>query len=719
MLGGGAEFYPYPIKQSCRFNDDDTAYLEWLNVNTADTSYKKKTFNTWVKRCNLGTIQTLFSSYYSSALGLYIAFNAANHLNIWGETAGIARVNKESYAVYRDTTAWLNIHIEVDTTLATAEDRVKIFVNNERMTVFSVNVNPTQDIDLWFSGFTTYSIYNLIGCWSGYTSLADHYKAATFFIDGQALPPSSFGVTKYGIWIPRKYTGTYGINGFHLDYANSADLGTDASGNSNDFTSNGLASDDQVLDSPTNNHPTLNGLHHLSTATIANGGLDCSGVENEYATIIIPATGKWGWEITVSENGSFGLEDIDLNEKVAADVSGEVVEMLVDMDAGTLKKKVDGGSLEVIEATLNTDSEWYPYFKAACSVDFGQLGYSPSESGYKTLCSKNLSNPIIKDSSKGFEALPYEGTGAAQDIEDLIFDISAGGLVAIKNRDQADNHRWVDTVRGSTKEIYCDLPNVEGINANGFTGFLSNGFSLGTGAGGYNDFSENFIAWCFRMGSRYGFDIQAYVGTGVAHAESHDLVGIPELIHVKNLTVEQPWVTYHHHAANKTDPETDYGVLSSDGPWYDDVIAWNDTAPTSTQFSLGTGIAVNQNGSNFIAYLWRSIEGFSKVFSYTGNANVDGPFVWCDFKPAFILYKNINTTQSWIIFDVKRSTYNVVNDWLATDLNSAEGSTAGIDMDILSNGFKIRGTHANINGSGNTIVGIAYAEQPGKYSNAR
>ena len=212
----------------------------------------------------------------------------------------------------------------------------------------------------------------------------DGNLAQTIYSDGTQEAVTVYGEFKNGIWIPKNFTGTYGTYGWHLDYAvapgTGNGAGTDISGNGEHWTEAGLAANDQIIDTPTNNYCTLNLLHHLSTATIANGSLDCSGSENEYGTFIIPSTGKWGWEITVSENGSFGIEDIDGNEEVAANISGEVVEMLVDMDGGTVKKKVDGGSLENIELSLDTTKEWYPYFKAACSVDFGQMGYSPSES---------------------------------------------------------------------------------------------------------------------------------------------------------------------------------------------------------------------------------------------------------------------------------------------------------------------------------------------------
>lgn len=696
-------FYTKTINQSCRFNDDDSAQMTRTPAGAGTEEIF--TFSTWLKRGNLGSIMQLLNA----AAGNEIQLTAADKLLFTTATATLLTT-----ALFRDATNWYHVVLGVDTTQATAANRVKIEVNGVQITAFDTETYPSLNEVTEFNKAAAHTL-----CANeGDTEEFDGYLAETIFIDGLKLAATSFGEFKTGVWIPKSYGGSYGTNGVKLDYADSADLGKDASGNGNDWTAAGLVAADQVDDSPTNNYPTLNVLHHLATATLANGNLDCSGAENEYATIIIPSSGKWGWQITAAEAGSFGLEDIDGNEEVAADVIGEVVEMLVDMDAGTLKKKVDGGGLETIQAALNTDSEWYPYFKAACSVDFGQLGYSPTETGYKTLCVTNRDDPTITEPDNGFDVLLYEGTGAEKTITDLNFDMSAGGLVWIKNRDQADGNKLIDTVRAATKKISSDSPNVESTDDNGLTAFLANGFSLGTGTAGYNDSGESFVAWCFRMGSEYGFDIQTYTGTGVAHAENHNLGGVPELIMVKCLSTAYSWRVYQHYALNKTDPETDHGMLNLTDAWTDLNTVWNDTKPTSTQFVVGVNGGVNENTKNYVAYLWRSIPQFSKVFSYIGNGNTAGPFVYCGFRPRHIMIKNASAIGDWKLHDTERNPYNPVGKRLAANLTIVEADDL-FAIDILSNGFKIRNSNSNWNTNAVLYVGIAYAEAPGKWSNAR
>ena len=156
------------------------------------------------------------------------------------------------------------------------------------------------------------------------------------------------------------------------------------------------------------------------------------------------------------------------------------------------------------------------------------------------------------------------------------------------------------------------------------------------------------------MGVKYGFDIIADEGTGIAHVINHNLGGIPELIIRKNLIETRNWAVYHHHALNKTDPETDYAIINSIQGFEDLNTIWNDTAPTNTQFTVGTNISVNENTHNFITYLWRSISGFSKVYSYVGNGAADGPFIYTGFRPKYILTKRTTGNEYWQISDAKR-----------------------------------------------------------------
>ena len=147
---------------------------------------------------------------------------------------------------------------------------------------------------------------------------------------------------------------------------------------------------------------------------------------------------------------------------------------------------------------------------------------------------------------------------------------------------------------------------------------------------------------------------------------------------------------------------------------------WNDTDPTSSVFSINsTGDEVNVNTDTYIAYLWAEKQGFSKFGSYTGNGNADGTFVYTGFRPAMIIFKQSSASgEKWYMFDSKRNPFNLTNELLMANVSDAESvNTTGAPIDILSNGFKIRGTDAAGNASGSTYIYMAFAEAPFVNSN--
>ena len=146
---------------------------------------------------------------------------------------------------------------------------------------------------------------------------------------------------------------------------------------------------------------------------------------------------------------------------------------------------------------------------------------------------------------------------------------------------------------------------------------------------------------------------------------------------------------------------------------------WNDTAPTSTVFTIGTNNNVNTNAQTQVAYCWAAIPGYSAFGSYTGNGSADGPFVYTGFRPKFVLLKSTTTTGSnWWIYDTARSTFNAADSLLFPNLNIAEFS-GGVQLDILSNGFKFRTSSPDGNKSGDTFIYAAFAENPFKNALAR
>jgi hypothetical protein len=276
--------------------------------------------------------------------------------------------NLSTTMLFRDPSAWYHLTVAVDTTQATASDRVNMYVNGEQVTSFVSNTYPTLNYDTGFN-FTGYT--NAIGRREfASAQYLDGYLSEVNFIDGLALTPDSFGETgDYGEWKPIAYAGTYGTNGFNLKFENASSLGNDSAG-SNNWTPNNLAATDQMLDSPTNNFATLNPLALGADGTLSEGSLKIvygtSSTRASTTATIGTASDKRYWEVTMVTNGAevIGISDSptplglytgqvaggwgyygdDGSKYVegtnsaygASYTTGDIIGFALDMDAGTL-----------------------------------------------------------------------------------------------------------------------------------------------------------------------------------------------------------------------------------------------------------------------------------------------------------------------------------------------------------------------------------------------
>jgi hypothetical protein len=274
----------------------------------------------------------------------------------------------------------------------------------------------------------------------------------------------------------------------------------------------------------------------------------------------------------------------------------------------------------------------------------------------------------------------------------------------------------MDSVRAggtdlSSKTLFSNLTSAEDTSGSGYVTQTSSGFNLGVGASPYNVNTRTYVAWCWDESATPGFDIVTYTGNGTARTIAHSLGVAPSWMVVKRRDAAEDWGVYHVSMGNGNYMYLNGTQASTSGS------VWNNTTPTSSVFSVGTSSVVNANTGTYVAYLWSEVAGFSKFGSYTGNGSTDGPFVFLGFKPRFILFKN-TTAYNWQILDTARADYNQGTVTLFPNLSNAENTTA-TQYDILSNGFKIRTSDAGSNGSGNSIIFAAFAENPFKYSLAR
>jgi len=314
-----------------------------------------------------------------------------------------------------------------------------------------------------------------------------------------------------------------------------------------------------------------------------------------------------------------------------------------------------------------------------------------------------------------FQVKLYTGTGSEQAItldgsEDMQPD-----LVYAKGRSNATSPSIHDSVRGATLELYTSSTAAEGDYNETLKSFDSDGFTVGTD-GGWNGSGQTKVAWCWKESADAGMDIVGYTGNGSNRTISHSLSAVPNWMILKNREDTKSWVVYHH--KNTSAPETEYLLLDGTGATTDFAGYFNDTAPTSSVFTVGTGTDANASGDDFIAYLWSEKQGFSKFGGWSVTSNSNRPFIFTGFKPAWLMIKKTNSggSVSWYIFDNKRSPINAVDDFLKADANDAEGGDGNAYIDFLSNGFKLKtgniGTEA-----GGTFVYMAFAEAPFVNSN--
>jgi len=325
--------------------------------------------------------------------------------------------------------------------------------------------------------------------------------------------------------------------------------------------------------------------------------------------------------------------------------------------------------------------------------------------------------------ANGFNTVTYTGNGGTQSISGVSFS-SAPDMVWIKQRSSpADNHRLFNSVVGATKYLVPDDTYTETTDANTLTSFDNDGFTLGS-SGIVNESGKEFVAWTWDAGSGsaasntdgditstvkantdYGFSIVSYTGTGANATVGHGLGVTPDMYIVKNRDQTGDWCVYHKDMDST--PEDFYMLLNTTNAKIDNATIWNDTAPTSTTFSIGSYLYGNT--IDYIAYCFAEKTGYSSISSYTGNGSASGPTITTGFRPAFVMIKRTDSANSWTIQDNTRDTSNPIDLYLLADDPGAEG-TSGLSVDFLSDGFQIKTTSAAINASGGSYIYMAFAD---------
>jgi len=798
LLGGSPA--AYQIERSLRFNSADSAYLNRTPGSAGNR--KTWTWSCWVKRTTLSSTGTIFSAGTSSGANIYALQTVGDQLAIRFDQE--ASGNVTTTQVFRDASAWYHFVFAIDTTQATSSNRVKIYVNGSQITAFGTATYPSQNFDTAMNN----NVAHQIGL-RGYQPdlYLNSYLTEINFVDGQALTPSDFGETDSatGVWKPKKFSGTYGTNGFYLNFSDNSNttsttLGKDSSGNGNNWTPSGFSvasgvGNDSLVDTPTSygtdtgvggtvrgNYATLNAAAPGITA-LANGNLQFNYNATYSAQGTIGVTsGKWyfegvvttqviaeqvigvvnqtwvnstsvgadvnGWGIIVQSNANNGqaYHNGAVTSSYATFANGDIAMVAFDVDSGKIWFGRNGtwfNSGAPASGTGNIYSNLsgtiFPAFNNKTTsggvlyANFGQRAFAyTAPSGFKALCTQNLPTPTIGATSttqagKYFNAVLYTGDGSTPRSITVGFQTD---FVWHKPRTTTGDHQLFDAVRGAGKGLFTNGTFAEYDYGTGstspFISFDSNGYTIGTGANGN---TVPYVSWNWKANgagssntagtitstvsanTTSGFSIVTWSGpnNNTTSTVGHGLGVAPSMVIYKDRADADNWNMWH---SSFTGGEVIY--LNLTNVKNSDTNVFNNTAPTSTLLTVKN---VEVNGSSMVAYCFAAVAGYSAFGSYTGNGSTDGPFVYTGFRPRYVLIKRTDTTENWYIKDTLRPAYNVNDKVLYANHNYAEGTE--MNLDILSNGFKARGTDGGFNASGGTYIYAAFAESPFKYSLAR
>lgn len=536
----------YNLTNSLRFRRSASAFLS----RTSSFSGTTNTISFWVKRGELGTRQVLFGWSDNSSNALYFQFINDN-LDFTNLTSGSYNASLGTTQVFRDPSSWYHIVLTIDTTQATASNRLRLFINGSQVTAFAATTYPAQNTSLQLGNSRAWNIGR-----EGNTgnNPGDYYLDEWNFIDGQALTPSSFGnynsVT--GVWQPAKYTGTYGTNGFYLNFSDIAltsgsntGLGKDNSGNGNYWNTNNISvtagsTYDAMSDVPTltsatvANYCVLNPLDNGGN-TLSAGNLNASsGVDKLTRATFGMSSGKWYCEVTITAVG--GSTNIGIANSNASNTSlgnnanswayanngqkvtsasgssygssfttNDIIGIAFDADTGSLTFYKNNTSQGVAFTGLTSGPYFIAYGSNAPTLafNFGQrpFTYTPP-TGFVALNTFNLPSSTIPQGNKVMDATTYTGNGTTQTIT------NAGAfkpdLVWIKRRSNAADNVLYDSVRTLGVALSSNLTSAEPAATNGLlTAFNSNGFGVAVVSGDNTtngSSPQTFVGWQWQAG---------------------------------------------------------------------------------------------------------------------------------------------------------------------------------------------------------------------------
>ena len=766
----------YEIEQSIRFNDDDSAFLARTPDASNRKTWTWSAWVKRADLFNGSVPQILLSAGDGGANDFVMQFGQSDDTLRISDYISSTQSNLITTQLFRDVGAWYHFVLAYDTTQGTAANRIKLYVNGSQVTAFGTETYPSENQDLVINSAIAHNIgrgaYSSNGYFSGYMAEINFVDgtalAPTAFgetnDDGVWIPKAYSGA--YG-------TEGYFIDGRDSSDLGDDESGNGNDYSSSGLTAADQMSDTPTLNFCTMN--PLDAPTGSITLSNGNLDLNQSSFNKVRGTIAFDVQDDDGFYFEVKKtNGNFrsaGIVATDASNFASAQSLLSVNPSVVYyMEGGEVNQN---GSLllgslatfstnDVLGVAVRNGKVYFaknntyvnsgdpvnetgqvasitgssPLYSPAVgeqnnqggitnTVNFGATAFAHTPpTGYKALNTANLPTPAVKDGSEYFQPTIYTGTGSSRSVDQSGNSTFQPDWVWVKSRNAGYDHALYDAVRGVTKELKSNATSAEATISTGLTAFESDGFQVGSRIG-VNGGSDTFVAWQWAANgsgssnedgsinstatsanTTAGFSIVKFVGNGTSGATvGHGLGAVPKMLILKDLGVAENWCIYHEAIG-----PTKFLFFTADAA-FTASNRWNNTAPTSSVFSLGNETQVNASGRNYIVYAFAEIPGYSSIGSFIGNGSTDGPFMFTGFKPAFIIFKNSGNANNWDMMDTQRSPINPVDQDLQPSTSSAE-STPGNQIDYLSNGFKLRTTTANLNNNGNTIIYMAFAENP-------
>ena len=771
----------YQVPYSLRFRASNSAYVSRTS-GASPTDQKKVTYSAWMKAAPSlsSSNQVALVSFGSGNSGL-VAWNIGSYggrLFIRSDGSNDIQFT----GAFRDPTAWGHIVVAIDTTQATASDRVKVYWNGTAMTYLS-GTYPSQNSNSTLNMASTGC--RLMSDQANGTYL-DGYLAETHMIDGQALTPSSFGQTDAttGVWVPKAYTGTYGSQGYYLKFDNATStttIGYDSSGNSNNWTTSGISvtsgtTFDQSLDTPTLNYAVFDALSpvgsasSIGTLSAANMTFDHSAANyaQRFGSFAVNS-GKWYFEYTITTFSSgrscaFGIGKTE-SYPSGAGAAGSWTGCVAYGDFGDtyLRPITEAAGIsntsgvasmtfavnDVIMIAFDVGAGKFWMGKNGTWFDSGNPAGGTNEKqtftanmNWRPWCvqyGSSAAQSVVNYGQRAFAYTPPSGFKALNTANlptpsikkgslymDATLRTGTGATTSVSTLGFQPDWVWIKSrSNGTAHNLFNSVIGAtKGIQTTGPNAQYTDTNTLTAfNANGYSLGSD---------ASSRGVNINTNTYVDWAWKES-TTAGLDIL----SWTGDGTGARTINHALGVT-PEfmmlrgTDARVWAcwfnsmTSAAYYMDLGTAAAEAIDTTMFdstsptstTFRVGSYNNVNAVAYVGYFFSSIAGFSRIGSYTGNASTDGPFVFCGFSPKFVMVKGVDIGTGWFMVNPSNSANEVVVRVFSDTTGAELSNTYGLDL--LSNGFKVRAPSGySLNNSGNKYAFIAYAENPFKYARAR